>query len=287
MKCLLRTRTAASTLLIAVLIIFGGCVAGSKLINTGSSAITLKVWVILKSAEPIGDTQNEGCRLTIQEMTAIIEQLQSSASMYGTNVQILWNGTIEEVRDNFLPDRGGFSAATFSADVLRAILDNGPAFEPAAINIYFGGDYHLVSNPPFGQFALGATFDPATGSTFPAVIINDGGFDNFQGSDPQLIQDLQTVEHEMTHYLARFENRTFGNALQNTLRSYDDMEHVQLDSDDFGPNDNILLEGTEAQGQIRIRGIPGEAYVDSQNQGLDELGEISKRILQGRWNLGP
>lgn len=291
MKYAFEKRIVASVFFTAVLITLGGCIAASKLINTGSSAISIKAWVIVKSAEQIGGTQNQGCRLTIQEMTEIIEQLQSSSSMYGTNIQILWDGTIDRVQDNFLDDRGGQPAATFADDWLRAVqevdINDGPSFEPTAINIYFGGDYHVESIPPPNVFINGMTFDPASGSTFPAIILNDGGEDNMQGSNPQSLRDRQTLEHEMTHYLARFQNRTFGNALTDTLRSYDANEHVDFASQDFGAAVNILLLGDNIQPPYQTRGIPGEAYIDSQNPGQDELGEISQRILQGRWNLGP
>ena len=151
------------------------------------------------------------------------------------------------------------------------VLDN---WASNRVNVYFVGN---VQNEEFvDPPAIGKSVDPRDAlfrfPDSPFIILNDGGFFLSQGFftdyEPQQVLAYNVAEHEMAHYLARFDNRTFSQPPNQ--RSYDSGEHTTQRS-------NLLWGGTPTDG-IGLN-IPGRA-----DESDTESIEIWGRIDAGTWN---
>lgn len=108
---------------------------------------------------------------------------------------------------------------------------------------------------------------------FPHFFVNDGGrglqSGFVPGREPAQVISFHTLEHEMTHYLARFRNLTFGSGPSS--RTYDSGEHVPA-----GSNNVLSLD------LVNPLVIPG-----SDSDIATEKGQIWSRIMSGAWNSCP
>lgn len=140
---------------------------------------------------------------------------------------------------------------------------------PNHVNIYFCGAFDGDTNPNNNPFKLPTCFvaDP---SQFPQpyIVINDGGSWSCPGWLPQ--GDSRILEHEMTHFLGRFQNLSFpGYEINNqqTTVTYDSGEHAPAEPPEWGLM-NILWAG-------------GPVY--NMQIGPLEKAEMRSRIIQGTW----
>ena len=173
--------------------------------------------------DSIGNRSNNGCRLTVSEIQDRVTHLQESAHFFGANIRFTWpDGQPTQVQDAFLFAQRREDPVTFDFNVVFSNWQTGH------INVYFTGFVEGLGGAP----ALASTVDPSqTGSWLsghPWISLNDGGFERpsgFQtGFNPVQMTSYNVFEHEMTHYLARFANRTFGQAPHQ--RSYSSSEHL-------------------------------------------------------------
>lgn len=242
-----------------------GCSSSRDPVMPGTDQIPLKVWVVLGPQESIGGSGNKGSRLSESEIQAFVDQLNSNAdALFGPNVTFVWDPSNPTIaRDNsLLPFQA--RERTFNEFIDNVIFDQ-DAWEVDHLNIYFVGNVQLVPNAT----NLAGTEDPYDANqddVSPFILVNDGGFNQGIGfqTQPQQVRDWHILEHEMTHYLARFRNETING------HTYDAMEHV-------GNNANNILTPDVPPSHPLV--IPG-AY----NQAGTEKKEIFDRIHAGNWN---
>lgn len=251
----------------------GGCSTSNKAVRAGTYQVDLKVWAILNFNETLGNPSNNGCRLTMQQITDIVNQLQKNASVYGVNTKFNWDGTINI-----------FSASISSrsyplGNFINDISGDPPNWTSDVVNVYFVGSLDDTS--------VGSTLGPdayaPTGDRFatPFVRIGDGGL-NGPGSNVTILQKRLTLEHEVCHYIGRFADdvgmvgnpsqivgKTYGTGV--SARMYNGSEHLQGNS--------YLMSSAPTYDTQRMLVIPG---VETPQQ--FELGEVSQRIKAGTWN---
>lgn len=260
-----------ATLFVAVAL-GGGC--GRTQRATPSANVPLTVWVVLGNSESIGDRSNEGCRLTLAEIQAHIDSLKKSApDIYGPVIFQWQPSQLRTIRDSLLlptlfgrPERLLTGANGFD----QVIALN---YEPDTINIYFAGNIRKVSGV---RSPLATTRDPfqaihsGHAMELPFILVNDGGKQRESGFDVELsppeLVSYHLIEHEMCHYLARFEGRTFG------AREYDLEEHVTPGSD----QNNLLRAVVPPALPLEVPGGHHKAGTERE--------EIWYRVAAGNWN---
>jgi hypothetical protein len=258
---------ALGALCLALLVV--GCTSQRKPIMPRTGIIPLQVWVVLGPGEAIGNRGNRGCRLTTQEIVDRIQSLQTHAAIYGQNVVFQWQPAqpVQAQDPALLP----FTPRSRDwPNWHQQVVANN--WQSGRLNIYFVGDLQLN-----GQSVVGLTCDPqcAQGQTpdRPWIALVDGGFQLSNGFNPTytpaLVTSYLVAEHEMTHYLGRFTNRTFG--APPNQRTYDNSEHVPNGSN------NVLQDGGTPPPYPLV--IPGRW-----NQNGTETQEIWDRIWAGTWN---
>ncbi len=242
-------------------------------VEPGTRQDSLKVWVIMGSLpnEVIGRRQNAGCRLTSQELMNHIGDLQADASFFGNGTTFPWDGQFNIVNFSNL--------IIFDTNGNRR--RNGDQFEEEVfgaqnkwtaghVNVYFCGAIdpdNDSTNDPGNIPAPGFNRDPQFFPR-PYIVINDGGPWNAAGWSAHA--DDRILEHEMTHFMGRFKNRTFGGyeiGGQSVGLTYDSEEHTPEEPVEWKLL-NILYGG----------GWPYALRI-----GNSEKGEIVVRIQQGNW----
>lgn len=261
-------RTLWTFSLVLTMLVAAGCKNDRKALNPGSYQIDVAVWAVVGQSESLGNPSNNGCRFTAAQITSLMDQLRRNASVFGVNTRFMWDGMINVVqnsRTNRIYTSSQFIQDIFLGTTVYAVED--------AINIYFVGD---INNA-----ALGFTIQPDTyldtgdiaGIKYIRVI--DGGYSG-SGSDLDLLSSHYTLEHEIGHYIGRFNRdvnmdgsliigRSFGAG--SSARNYDQNEH--LASSRF-----LMVEAG-----LGALNIPG-----TENPSVEELGEVSQRIRAGLWN---
>lgn len=253
---------------------FGGCATSKKPVKAGTYQVDLKVWAVVNFGESLGNSSNNGCRLTTQDITNIVEQLKNNSAVYGVNTKFNWDGMISTFQAN-VPSRS-YPIGAFIND----ISGDPPNWTQDMLNVYF------IGSPD--NNSIGATLGPdtyvATGDRIatPFVRIGDGGI-NGPASNPTVVRKRLTLEHEVSHYIGRFNidasmigdpsqffGKTYG--MGATQRVYDGGEHLQ--------SSLYLMSAAPVYDTQRSLVIPG---IERPPQ--DELGEVSQRIQAGRWNF--
>ena len=259
-----------------VLIVFvlSGCQSGNKTINPGTGQVDLRVWVVPAQGDIFGFDDNVGCRLDMSQISARIQRIQSSSPLFGANTTFAWDGVVTQITDQQIP----FDRTTQAQNINfwtspNFLLWQNGFYDPSKINIYFTGNVQSDGNPTGGINA--ATLEPFPGSFsasgVPAfVFINDGGFNQFSGFliTPAAMTSRNIIEHEMTHYLGRFTNRTFG--ASTNARTYNAEEHVPQGSN------NILTPFTPPPHPFVLHGTKTAVGT--------EKNEVWNRIISGNWN---
>lgn len=226
------------------------------------SPVTVPVMVyqvITLGDNPNGGVSNTGCRLTKLEIEEYMLRLQLNAhSLYGAPIVFDWSPSqLREVVHNELYFRDGRTSSLAEEFYPEVVMWH---WEAQYINIYFVADVQI---PPYSTPALGLCVDPAEAwSFFPpfaSIIINDGGFD--QDYVYETHWDDYVLEHEMTHFLARFRNQTVNGTY------YDDDEHAP-------PEEWNILAG----GGVTPLVLPGRPV-----EPTTERGRIWTRVSDGKW----
>lgn len=251
---LIRTRMIGS--IAAVLLLFEmGCQRSTP--QQPMPAIPLKVWVILNTQatdvfDESGFEENQGCRLSRQDITDYIQALRNNRHVYGPNFQFTWDETIEVVRSQFIPLDLPFQPTerrTNAGQAMQYLIMVQGKWRLLHINIYFAG--WMTPDPSSDLMQNGLTIDPSQlGPQAANIVINDRGWNSSWGS--LVVLPEHAFEHEMAHFLLR----------RGGVPPYDAGEHVPNGSD------NILDEGA-----------PHPLIVPTSEQQ-----EIGSRILTGRWD---
>jgi hypothetical protein len=211
--------------------------------------IPLKVWVVLNTQtsdvfdEP-GHADNQGCRLSMADITSYIAALQNNRHIFGANFALTWDQTAEVVRSQYIPLYIPPLPRDRRSDVAQAMTDimvGQGEWEPNHINIYFCGWMSL--HPSTMEADAGITVDPV--ADYPFIVINDRGWNADSGYFVNLIDHI--FEHEMTHFFLR----------RTGIPPYDQGEHVPDGSqnilDEFPPHPLILPTSEQAEAAARIR----------------------------------
>lgn len=192
--------------------------------------VQVKVWRVLGQFDQPDDRGNVGSRLFEEEIQIMVRSLETNAvTLFGPGITLQWDGNIDDITDPYLLFDRQRDAQSFHYEVIH--LEN--HWHATKINVYFAGNTQndKLSDP----IAVGLCADPATvNSDWPLlegrafIVINDGGFSlpgGFQQPmwDPSVAVYYHSVEHEMAHFLARFENRTFAGPFGN--RTWSNSEH--------------------------------------------------------------
>jgi hypothetical protein len=262
--------------------VLGGCGGASrKAINPMTGMIDVTAWRVLETGDIPGDNFNIGCRLTNAHIQDYISELQWRSSIYGNNTRFIWNGSIFNIPDVLLPNS---VVADRTQSELFIVSPDNPMwqsifFDDNAVNIYFVGNIQVGGDTNGTRYA--ATLDPGVPGAFDAnsypafIYVNDGGreadFGFFSSQHtPQVYMGLHILEHEMTHYLDRVQNRTFGTGPGS--RTYDSNGHIDQSA-------NNILRAFAPFGSPLPLVIPGQT-----TQQDTELFEIWNRIFSGLWN---
>lgn len=274
--------------LIPVALLLGGCLSGSgsKPINPGTGQIDIQVWRVLAPLDVPGNRGNQGCRLFDGEITQIVTGLQQNAPMFGGSTRFLWNGSVNNlVLDEFDagyctgPGRRICSPRLVHDAVFNLWLFSFPGWAENKINVYFCGD---IKDPGLEKPAVdlwGLTYDPGVHSiyafspTFRCIIMNDGGFATQSGFDFLTSKNGHVLQHEATHYLARFDSQCFTGP--SGTRCYDAGEH-----DNVSLNHILLPSLNEGPPLVPLPlKIPGGIATPG-----TELFQVFDRIITGNWN---
>lgn len=186
--------------------------AADKPINAGTFQVDIEVWRVLAPGDTAGDGANFGCRLTNQDISAIINKLVANGHIYGGSTRFNWNGQIRLIVNTY--DQPQFEFRVKPVGSFELWLDDNTSvgFVTNRINIYFTGAYTFVGDMDFANGA--AATDPSEGTAssipFRKIVINDFGGGVSFGSNAATIIVSNVAEHEMAHYLARFRGRTLG-----------------------------------------------------------------------------
>lgn len=281
-----------------------GC-SGTPTVVFPSDTLPIKVYRVIGPSDFHEDPFNNGCRLTNAEINQVVGQLQSnSAVLFGSRSQLDWDGVIYPIVDTGISSRTSQPIQSFFTWLQNSQISNpGLYIDPSRVNIYFTGNLSVSSS---GQL-WGAAVDPLAASNFPllqpgVILVNDGGFGSGGGSDTPGILSRLTLEHEMGHYLGRFDynvippngpgvsaDRTYGSTLLGTDRIFlADQEHV------FSPLNHVMLDGNFVPSSGRRVNLPGVQYPDYVGQkppgySFDdqfgaEKGEASRKLERGEYN---
>lgn len=225
-----------------------------------TGVVPIRAWIVLAPGESVGNRSNDGCRMTMAEVTAFLESLRSHARMFGGNVRFepIEVATIEDF-GLFLHGRlEPFSA--FSSYVLL------PYWMEDRLNIYFTG---AVQTPPPIVLPWATTSDPEVAPLgHPFILINDGGdtlgsgFKSYR--TPSEVNSYHILEHEMAHYLLR----------RNYAPGYDADEHVPFDT-----LNNILWPGIRLPPDVPAPDILPLALPSQEQR------QAWCRVFNGVWNL--
>ena len=267
--------------------VFCGCshppAAPPQSILPGTGEIPLIVWQVYAFGDTDGDPWNLGSRLSIAEIRDSVYRLQQMAPMlFKANVKLTWDPDEPIV----IPDAMLVPNQSRGREVNNWVLDivlagqAGPGFWiPGALNLYFVGD---VQRNPVGGHYLALTIDPRKfladyGSTQGIFFINDCGFQSEFGFEPLPVYPdydlipanvtrLNVAEHELTHFLARFNDRIFSNI------HYTPSEHTP------GMAEINVLRPFPTPDPFPLF-LPG-----TWNAATSEQGEIWTRVYDGNWN---
>lgn len=191
-----------------------GCGASAILANTPTFDVPIKVWRVQDVGWDVhGDTGNFGCRLSDAEITTLMNQILNNDMFFmGFQSRLVWDNSITDVDDpsiHFNREQNGsaLQIAIFNLQDAGVVIP-----EPNSINVFFSGDY-FAGIPSAMTDVAGATINPSNIPTnhrlFPGIIfVNDFGDDDppgFPAKDLDKIQSRLTAEHEVAHYLARFQ----------------------------------------------------------------------------------
>ncbi len=288
---------------LSLLLLATGC-SGTPTVVFPPDTLPIKVYRVIGPFDAAGDPFNDGCRLADAEISQVIRQFQSNSTvLFGARCQINWDGIIYTAVDTSIVSRTNQPLQNFFAWLQNSQLSNpGLYIDSSRINIYFTGNLSTGSS---GQL-WGAAVDPLAASSAPllqpgVVLINDGGF-NGGGSDVPGIMSRMTLEHEIGHYLGRFNyniippsgvgvasDRTYGSVPLGTNRTFlANLEHV------FSPVNHVMLDGNLVPSSGRRANLPGFQHPDYVGQipaGYDfddqfgaEKGEVSRKLGRGEYN---
>lgn len=178
---------------------------------TAPSPIQLRVVVhladlILGPDDVIGDRTNIGCRLTLSEMQAYLEELRAFAKQsFGVGVEVSWNWPPEEFKDEYLGFTGRDLFDGMRITTFRDRVGADPNFDWGKINLYFTGWILPDSGP--GNHFLASALDPTEADLIvkrPYIHVNDLDFDPPPpGAQPFFTPGYWILPHEFCHYLLR------------------------------------------------------------------------------------
>jgi len=269
-----------------------GCSSGTPTTAGPPNTIPIKVYRVLaefdSSSFPDG---NLGCRLTHAEIQTVVQSLMDNTpALFGTATTTTWDSTITDMTDNGISERG----FVFYTSLPVAISQNPSTnYDPSVINVYFSGNYGLrMTSETFGGAIdpHGQVNDPV--EPYSLIWVNDGGG---SGGDPQLLIDRLTLEHEIGHYLGRFNfnsitnhgnnadnpgDRTYGSSSDQRLFPRNYGEHVEMDY----PNAHLMLAGDDVPTGGRIADLPGVEHGTANSPGRTELGEVTHKLQRGQYN---
>ena|GEM_PF-4335812 len=237
---------------IASLLTLSGVACKRETPQPTNPTIPLKVWVILNTQssdvfDQPGHEDNQGCRLSMADLTSYIEALQNNRHIFGANFEFTWDATAEVVRSPHVPlyipplprDR-----RTNAGQAMQDLILVQGKWTSNHINVYFGG---WMSNVPSTMLMQnGLTIDPSQlGPTNAHIIINDRGWNSASGS--QVVLSDHAFEHEVAHFLLR----------RGGIPPYDGGEHVPDGSqnilDEFAPHPLILPTSEQQETANRIK----------------------------------
>ncbi|HUU82903.1 MAG TPA: hypothetical protein VM243_05300 [Phycisphaerae bacterium] len=244
----------------AALVVGAACSLLRKPTLPQTGTVSVRAWIVVAPGESVGTRDNDGCRMTMAEVSAFLNALRSHARMFGGNV------CFDPIEVATVQDFGLFlhgRLEPFSAFRDNVLL---PYWMADRLNIYFTG---AVQSPPPIGLPQAFTEDPSQSPPFghPYILLNDGGdtlgtgFHQYR--TPSELKSYHVLEHEVAHYLLR----------RSGAPGYDVEEHVPIGSA------NILWE--------RIRLPPEVPTPDILPLLLPsaEQGETWCRVWNGVWNL--
>lgn len=224
----------------AVLLLLAGCAStGSRKMTVAPAVpgtIPLEVYMVTDGL-PFGE---KGWRGTQNDVVDFVQQLIRREKMYAVNADFNWSGQVTLVEHP-----GITRPMTISAFFNAIVLNNWTANH---INIYFAGQVGV---------GLAVNIDPAEAQNqlpLPRsiTVVNDG-FD--LGQSPSSLLAGNLLEHEITHFFARWLNRTF--TVPGPPRTYNAQvmgtptEHLQDLSinilDLFFPHPDLAIPGRSNQ----------------------------------------
>lgn len=185
----------------AVLLLLAGCASSRKVTVAPAvpGTIPLEVFIVTDGL-PFGE---KGWRGTENDVVDFIQKLIGNEKMYALNADFGWSGQVTLVENPGIT-RPMTTSAFYNAIVLHHWTAN-------HINIYFAGQV--------GVGVLSFNIDPEEAQSQPLprsiTVVNDG-FDN--GFSPQALLAGNALEHEITHFFARWLNRTF--TIPGPVRTY-------------------------------------------------------------------
>lgn len=270
----MRASPTISLCLVPACLLLAGCNQQQpKPVLPGTRQVPLKVWVILGTlpSETIGNRGNAGCRLTTQEISTHISDLQSHANFFGNGTTFPWDGQLNIVNfTNLIIFNPNGNRRRDCIQFEEEVLGVQEQWTPSMVNVYFCGAFDGDTNSSNDLYQIpapGFNADPAQLST-PYIVINDGGPWNRVGWSAH--QGDWILEHEMTHFMGRFASRTFGGYViggQTVSLTYDSTEHT--------PDEPV--------GWKLVNILYGGGWPYSLRLGNVEKSEIIVRIQQGQW----
>ncbi len=290
------SRHAVILALAIPLLLLTAC-SGTGTASVPPNTIPLKVYRVIG---PNGDSHvdpdsNEGCQLDNTEITTIINTFTANAPLlYGTATKVTWDGIVHGMTDPGIQSR----ISSEITSLYSRIYSTGQVYyDPASINVYFSGNYFAPGNDPYASQLFGATRDPHAAlpsALGPLILVNDGAGPGGSGGDAAEVLRRLTLEHEMGHYLGRFNynlvtmsnqgsfaNRTYGSGVTARTFSSTGGEHVS----DLYTYPHIMVSGDNVPPAGRAAVLPGVQAGTYTNTGQGaELGEVSRKLLLGDYN---
>lgn len=283
-----------------------GCGRSTK--TAAANVIPIKVYRVLSSFDSANSPDfNVGCQLTKAEIRTLVEQLQGDAPyIYGSKVQVAWpDDAVIDIVDFDLNDRYSRASALFFAFLN---IYSQQYSSPGLVNIYFTGNYIPLNDPtfdPFTDMIFGTTLDPhsvqGNGSNIPplsipgAIMINDGAGPGGTGGDWVTASMRATLEHELGHYLGRFDFTTAGisrfNAATLTGNTYGTGAQSRTFAASSGEHITSTFSHLMLDGQLVPQGVSRPTILPGVEVGLylntaqgAEKGEVSRKLLLGDYN---
>lgn len=239
-------------------------------VNPGTGQIDIAVWRVLATGEQPGLVWNDGCRLTDSDILAYIEQLEHNVFIFGGGEFYLVY--LDDIVDpGLLPFQ---SRTRKTTEFYQAVITRPENWLDDAINIYFVGNVQPTLSLHTEQWA--ESVDPADtvpNEPWPYILVNDGGWNRPDGfaDDPARFRAFHILEHEMTHFLARFGTQQWFGGQYLPYRTYDENEH---DLDMHGTAEFNILKWDPPH-PLNIYGHASD--------GATEEGQIWARIIEGEW----